>query len=930
MSRRSLIRCSLMGWALATAVGCAGDTLEDVDAVTGGLLRGSISVEAPPADSACGGDSSTGPIWVLIYDAQDPPPPEGTGRPVRVAGVGGRAQPPYSVDFAVAGLPAGDYLLTGFWDRDASFNPLVDALAQPNAGDWVGAYRDASGALASVRIEEGAVSSGVSLVVGTAALAELPAFALETTSLEAPALGTSTLRLRAVSFEALGMDPRCGFFAVAGRSTVGTLDGNRDGLPDLLPRVLLTAADPSGGTRVIEGVIDPLPFFDGLSNGTVTSTGALEVMLPPVSALVAEDGTVQLEASVPAGDYAVTVVDRLGRSWTVPNALPSTFGISASQGSALTLVAPAGRPTGRSEGTVLLPGGAAGAEVWVAVFSDANPPPPAGTGTPVAATRAEPIGALERSFVLDGLDDGIYRLVAVADMDRDLSPFVEELAQPSAGDLVAEAPSTIEIRSGGYATPVRIELEATDAVGRRPAFRFESAAPTLSAAALPAPVRVRASPVALVPEGPFSVTPSPFELDGFATLDVLPRAIFLRLDESAPAGRPTRHREGTVVPGWIDPLPFAARLGSEPVETDSLDVWMLPTAFVPGAEGLVSVGRPPAGKYQLLLMSPGGQTWAVPNTLDARLGREGGPLADPEQSKAVELTAAPLGAISGAISVPESLAGAGPVAIGAYSASSTVLTGPVAATVVPPGSTAFSLSGLAPGRYTVRAFLDVDGDLQPWLPPLAQPTAGDYLGGVFEGAGALATVEVVDAEVSANLLISDSAQVSAEPPAFSFSPTFAQASTPTLSLGLTALDAVTALGSVSGDFEVRWVDVDGDGRGDVLYPLVFARLLDATGAIDSAAWTMPGALDGTELAAAGFPVSDPSRLDARLVRKTLSVAFGQNVSMGGAPTASEPPTGNWEIAVLSAMGQVWRVPNDLSRAVGTSLEQSQGTPLVLR
>ncbi|NTX00287.1 hypothetical protein [Myxococcus sp. CA040A] len=106
---------------------------------------------------------SRGNAVVFIYDADRPPPPQGTGRPIAFTVVpaeqlfgpalGTDAPGPFTAPFSLSLVAAGRYTLRGFIDVDScrsgaapchrsDFNPWYGVTSEPNQGDVGGAAVD--------------------------------------------------------------------------------------------------------------------------------------------------------------------------------------------------------------------------------------------------------------------------------------------------------------------------------------------------------------------------------------------------------------------------------------------------------------------------------------------------------------------------------------------------------------------------------------------------------------------------------------------------------------------------------------------------------------------------------------------------------------------------------------------------------------------
>lgn len=254
---------------LLLAVGCSYSAPIDPDEPPpGSIVSGQLITDDPePAD-----------VVVLVYAAEQPPPPEGTGSPLTFATVPGEAfgvgsDGLRSAPFDVTGLPEGDYLLSGLMDRDGDFNPFVPVTAGATCGDRLGAHLATltDRTPAAVHLEPDTRVTGVSIVIGDPLPTERPAFAIEpeatvdrAASLDPSTPQTFTLQATGVyttvaSGFPLVLDgpcptvdggPTC--LPVACDVTLWThvTDADADGVPDLRPDYPVEAGLPDVWPRV--------------------------------------------------------------------------------------------------------------------------------------------------------------------------------------------------------------------------------------------------------------------------------------------------------------------------------------------------------------------------------------------------------------------------------------------------------------------------------------------------------------------------------------------------------------------------------------------------------------------------------------------------------------------------------------------------------
>ncbi|MBT3220438.1 MAG: hypothetical protein HN348_15235 [Proteobacteria bacterium] len=131
------------------------------------------------------GIDEPGNVMVLIFRADNPGPPNGTGSPITIATVSHKAfdtdaRGLSSASYAVTGLEDGDYLLTALMDIDGDFNPFVDPLAGATCLDYVGSHVASltTREPAVVSVDGGVYEDNVLVVIDTLVPIERPAFTL--------------------------------------------------------------------------------------------------------------------------------------------------------------------------------------------------------------------------------------------------------------------------------------------------------------------------------------------------------------------------------------------------------------------------------------------------------------------------------------------------------------------------------------------------------------------------------------------------------------------------------------------------------------------------------------------------------------------------------------------------------------------------------
>ena len=375
------------GFLALTMLGCGWEApvIGDGEAATN-VITGTVVVNASEV---------TGPALVLLYDAFDPPPPEGTGRPINLASIAKDAfsggDGVLSAPFALTGVPAGTWLVTALLDQDQDFHPLIDATAGSTCGDMLGAYLSdiTTGTLGSVTVGEGELVDGVTVAVGTTMPLERPAFVFSDASINRTGTdsaftlsSTDVAATDGADWDVLTLtgpmdvesayaggeyDPCDVAFAIYVPDDDGAGDGNphpnanyaASHFIEAWPRVYLkylgdgdvTLAE--GESYATEAVwasqVDALTAIAtygftwaqvlgaaGLSFNSVAPVLDFELYLPPVALHTTADGTeIPVTGSdMPKGSWAVTVVSFTGQTWTLPNSLVNFQSASATWTSA--------------------------------------------------------------------------------------------------------------------------------------------------------------------------------------------------------------------------------------------------------------------------------------------------------------------------------------------------------------------------------------------------------------------------------------------------------------------------------------------------------------------------------------------------------------------------------------------------------------------
>ena len=321
---------------------------------------------------------------VLVYDANDPPPPAGFGSPIDLAtippdawGTSGSndVEGVVSAPWSITGLPDGDYILSVLVDNDNDFSPFfTDFAAGATCGDQLGAFVDGASTANVLPVTVSAPDhvDNITILAGSAIPFERPAFTLG--QMAAATMPQKDLEKNFTSigqFEwelvSQGIDhPYLTFNDPASNDcptnfTVSTIDADGDGVADphtleaaanygavqMWPRVILRlvadeAGEPVEQTWLSEALIDfrdedfliPRALEYGadwvipaeMIHNVPYSTSSLPLVWTGKAVPVNEDGSYGDEVSggdLPAGAWSVIVMNQTGQLWYTPNSLSS-------------------------------------------------------------------------------------------------------------------------------------------------------------------------------------------------------------------------------------------------------------------------------------------------------------------------------------------------------------------------------------------------------------------------------------------------------------------------------------------------------------------------------------------------------------------------------------------------------------------------------
>ncbi|MFT5686896.1 MAG: hypothetical protein ACI8RZ_007853 [Myxococcota bacterium] len=324
--------------------GCAYEAPVDPDAPTVlNSITGTVVVS--------GADVASDMI-ILLFDANNPGPPEGTASPVSFSTVpaedfsGGDGL--LSAPYIMSEIPDGEWLLLGLMDVDADFHPVLSSNAGGTCGDFAGTYPVSATELSSatVTVVGGQLVEGVSVIVAAQYPTERPAF----TFLDGADSIDQTSPVAVFSLEPTGIhselvelaDPgaECGVMLLT-----ELIDADADGEPDphlifgelselafnAWPKVYIRYSEELNGVTLPEGeyyagevLVSPFmsSTFGGLvTPGIPTPVTQLDLLFPGAVGHYMPDGTVEAvyAPDVPTGAWEVTVVLSTGQTWTLPN-----------------------------------------------------------------------------------------------------------------------------------------------------------------------------------------------------------------------------------------------------------------------------------------------------------------------------------------------------------------------------------------------------------------------------------------------------------------------------------------------------------------------------------------------------------------------------------------------------------------------------------
>lgn len=130
------------------------------------------------------GEGAADQTTVLLFDADTPPPPAGTGTPISFATIPaasftGEGAGVQSASYALTRVPDGDWLVSALMDADGDFNPFTPVLSGATCGDWLGSHvEDLAGTPAEVSVSGEHAIHDVTVLIGQEVTTERPVFSL--------------------------------------------------------------------------------------------------------------------------------------------------------------------------------------------------------------------------------------------------------------------------------------------------------------------------------------------------------------------------------------------------------------------------------------------------------------------------------------------------------------------------------------------------------------------------------------------------------------------------------------------------------------------------------------------------------------------------------------------------------------------------------
>lgn len=281
--------------------------------------------------------ATVGNIIVAAYDATEPPPPLGTGRPKAVTLIPRALAAAFAggaVGYQLTNLdvnPSTHYLVAALMDPLGKLSTSLDFMGSPPQGAQVSFF---GGAIPSpISAAGGATGKDIALLASQQAIPfERPAFALGSGTYAFSAAAGGSVDVALAPGTPAGMPYTVAAFPYGG-GTFHPTAASTTKVGGCYPssNVVITALDTAGAAPTV--TVDPCQFCPSLT-GTADCSGALLAQPIPMSTPI--HATISAAAgAAAAGHYAVTLIEPTGQSWTTPNDLRFT---DVEQGAVFTVV----------------------------------------------------------------------------------------------------------------------------------------------------------------------------------------------------------------------------------------------------------------------------------------------------------------------------------------------------------------------------------------------------------------------------------------------------------------------------------------------------------------------------------------------------------------------------------------------------------------
>lgn len=271
----------------------------------------------------------SGDAWLFLYKPGEGPP----GRPAVPVFTTAVSAPRLATDahYVFGDVRPNPWRLWGFLDVDGNFDPQIDVLAQPGAGDRVGKGVD-------LNVQPGRGASA-EYPISTLVESEPPAFVIQGVVANEVIIDPSPMNpspITMLSDTLAGrLDPARTAFTIGLVDADGDLrpdDVDGDMVPDLSLQLFLRwlprpGQAPPGANIIVPLVIDPSPFLLVLQGrlDTVVTVKELQAFVVPTAQELGVDEhgqqTITPFGPMPVGDYELVVLVAGGQYWRMPNQL---------------------------------------------------------------------------------------------------------------------------------------------------------------------------------------------------------------------------------------------------------------------------------------------------------------------------------------------------------------------------------------------------------------------------------------------------------------------------------------------------------------------------------------------------------------------------------------------------------------------------------